>query len=111
MLALLGIEFKESKDQAGTTVEYLGILIRFLPRGAIELSITPKRRLSLMITMQEILDENTLSPADALAIAGKLGFACTTVWGRFGRGMITPFYWRGYAPINNHKLTDKIRQA
>ena len=108
-LSILGIEFKESKDQAGSTVEYLGILIKFMSNGDIILAITQSRRLSLLKKMTEIIDSGLLTPADALSMAGKLVFATTTCWGRFGRCMITPFYWRGHAPVNTNRITNKIR--
>ena len=63
--------------------------------------------------MQEILSTKALSPADALSVAGKLSFATTTVFGRFGRCMITPFFIRGHTSMcsRNYKITEQITQA
>ena len=60
------------------------------------IAITVTRRQSLVAMILGILEENSLGPALAAKLYGRLSFATTQMFGRFGRAKLTPLKRRQY---------------
>ena len=61
------------------------------PQAAPTLSITPDRAELLGQMLKEVMRKDVLMPSLAGKLWGKLNFACTQLFGRFGRAKLRPF--------------------
>ena len=65
LLKCFGVCLQEKKIKCGTMVTFLGVVIRFHDDGAITVHIDEERRTALVDAIKLILDESTLSDAQA----------------------------------------------
>ena len=112
---ILGLRMKASKAAPAEKLQrVLGVHIRCTEHG-IFLSPTPNRVRRVMATIDSALTRNLLTPDQAAALAGKLAFLCTTMFGRCGRALLKPIYARQHSDqashLTNNKLTHALRAA
>ena len=85
ILDLLGVEYGADKRQPGTEVDILGISYRF-PANC--LAIQARRRQHILEDLETTLRADSLEPAAAAKLKGRLGFVCDHFWGRYGRACL-----------------------
>ena len=96
LFALFGPDIEEDKGKKPTTnLTLLGAQIRF-PPGWIMETFPMNTRPKYASELRAILARNTLGPAEAAKMRGKLGYAQTLLFGRDGRSPLHPFSDRQY---------------
>ena len=96
---LLGIALKVEKARVGTTVSFLGLEgiaphVRNGRKSEIRLTTEKARRRSSQL--REALSANTISQVDLEKVIGRLSFSQTSVFGKFARAQMLPFYTKLY---------------
>ena len=94
LFGLLGLQVKPSKAQPPADH---GVLFRICPEG-VKLSPTPERVATVRASEAAALDSNTLTPAAAEKLAGRLAFLTQAVFGKLGRAALAPIYARAHDP-------------
>jgi len=93
-----GFAIKFSKDWLpGPRVPILGVELD-VEHALVLLCITDSRARKIGMLLQSVLHNSQLSSTQAASLAGKLGFACTSAFGRLGRAVIKPIRDRQYSP-------------
>ena len=64
LLRCFGVVLKVEKTQCGTEVKFLGVMLRFEDDGSITIEVSERRRLSLLRTIENHLDSNSMSRED-----------------------------------------------
>ena len=80
------------------------------PSSPPHLEIEPDRKLQLLSALRGVLEQQRLPPGLAGQLWGKLSFACTQIYGRFGRAKLRPFSRRQHEP-GRHNLNVQLRSA
>jgi len=90
---------------------FLGVVTDFskLHLGRIFLRISPERRKKVLAMLSKILADNSLSPAHASSVRGKLFFCMLSAFNKIGRGPLRAFTERQYS--NESRITPPIRDA
>ena len=97
--ALLGMEIALDKEVAPTfSAILLGAQVT-LSRVFAHASIPRPKASKIIDEINDILKANTLSPAQAAKLRGKLGFAQSLLFGRFGRALLKPIAERQYSQV------------
>ena len=110
---LLGLSLANDKENPPcTTMNLLGAQITIL-RDSVKAALTPKRINDYSVYLRNFLKKGSMSPGEAAKARGKLGFAQSLMFGRFGRALLQPFTTRQYAPAlyRGHKMTDDLRRT
>ena len=68
-----------------------------LAEAFVEATLPKRKAKDLMRSLRTTLQRGTLSPAAAAKLRGRLGWAQSLLFGRFGRAMLAPFTNRQYA--------------
>ena len=98
LCAILGLELAHAKEKAPcTTIDILGAAIK-LTHEDVTAQLTDQRRSDYLTLLRNVLRKNNLSPAAAAKIRGKLGFAQSMLFGKYGRAMLHEFTMRQYSP-------------
>ena len=74
------------------------------------MSIAPNRITQLMAMLEDILEANSLAPGAAGKVWGRLAFACTQLFGRYGRAKLRPFSRRQHES-SQYRLNMQLREA
>ena len=83
-----------------------------LARGFVHASLPKAKARKIIDEIQHILKTNVLSPAQAAKLRGKLGFAQSLLFGRFGRAMLKPITERQYSVVRRRApLRTNLRVA
>ena len=92
LLAALGLEWRPEKDTppAGGG-ELLGTWVQ-MDTEPMSIACLERRKIDLTKQIDEVLQADTLTPAGASKMAGRLGFAATALYGRVGRGFLHPLF-------------------
>lgn len=106
----LGLALEHSEEvQPTTDLLLLGaeISLRVL---SVEASLPDKKRVEISEELAKILVRKTLTPAEAAKLRGKLGYAQSLMFGRWGRAMLSPFSDRQYSlrPGRFHPLSVEL---
>ena len=109
---ILGLQLAPDKEIAPTiSAMLLGAEVR-LSRGFIHATLPPQKVSAILDEILDILKRNTLTPAHASKLRGKLGFAQSLLFGRFGRAMLKPLAERQYSTTRKRApLTTNLRAA
>ena len=117
--ALLGFEVHLGKSEYGMCLPFLGILFDISSQEndweptVCVVTIDEHRKEKLCKLIKATVEENKLSATDAAALAGKLSFAQSVLFGRLGRAYLKPIYSRSGSPLSMKplKLNEELRQA
>ena len=104
----LGARLAEDKHQSGQQVEILGVQYDL---KKLVLRITAKRRRDLINEIGQIIHDNSLTPAAAAKLKGKLSFAATTLWGKVGRAFLLAISERQYSAKQRKGLDSALTSA
>ena len=74
------------------------------------MALTEKRRRHLILLLRDVLEQRRLPPALAAKLFGKLGFATTQMFGRFGRAQMAAFKRRQHE-VNKVGLNHQIERS
>ena len=109
ILDLLGVEYGADKRQAGTEVDILGISYRFLANCLV---IHARWRQHILENLETTLRADSLEPAAAAKLKGRLGFVSDHFWGRYGRACLLAISERQYSRMAPpYSLTAPLRAA
>ena len=99
LCSLLGLVLAPDKEQPPTqALTLLGASIQ-LGRRHVSASLTEKRKTDYVALLKNILRRNSLSPEAAAKIRGKLGFAQSLMFGKYGRAILHEFSARQYSSM------------
>ena len=88
LCALLGLQLEPPNEQAPSdTVMPLGASLQ-IGKRSIAASSPGKKRMGYVAVLRGILARNSLTPAAAAKVRGKLGFAQPLMFGKFGRSLL-----------------------
>ena len=59
----------------------------------------------------QALDDKHLSAADAAVLAGRLSFAATKTFRRYGRAMVRPIFRQQYEPLPDGRISNELKEA
>ena len=104
----LGAKLAADKHQSGQKVEILGVQYDL---KKLVLQITPQRRRDLVNEVDQILRADSLTPAAAAKLKGKLNFAATTLWGKVGRAFLLALSERQYSAKQRKALDSALRSS
>lgn len=108
---LLGFLLKPSKERSpGKEGEVLGLEVE-LSSPQTRVSVSMARRAKLLQAIAGILFGGRLLPGSAGSLVGKLGFACSGIFGRVGRAALQPLYRRQHARRGSTALSRPLRSA
>ena len=108
---LLGLNLDPSKETPpSNNLILLGAAIN-IHNDHIEASLPLKKRNDLSHDIREVLRRDQLSPAQAAKLRGRLGWAQSLLFGRFGRAHLAPLTERQYSlnPSSRQALNSDIR--
>ena len=111
--ALLGLQLEPSKEQLPSDcIALLGATIQ-ITRTSITASLPEKKRRDYVAMLRGALARNSLSPAAAARLRGKLGFAQSLMFGKFGRALLHEFSARQYTKAFGPRfpLTVELRET
>ena len=111
---ILGALINDKKTDLGREVVFLGLLGEFPNREngmtlAISLQAEKARTWSRMI--QKALDLGVIGHKELESLIGRLSFALTSIFGRFGRAMLAILYAKKNAPTYHPLISDRERNA
>ena len=111
--ALLGLQLETAKEQGpADSVLLLGAAIQ-VGQSPITASLPEKKRNDYMAVLRGILAGNSLTPAAAAKVRGKLGFAQPLMFGKFGRAPLHEFLSRQYSKAVGHRFpfAEELRET
>ena len=108
---LIGHKIHPKKGEYGAVVEFLGVIFDMSFTGKLVLCLSLQRIESITNSLVIALNDNALSATDAGTLAGKLTFAQSVCFGRYGRAKLKPIYSRQHAPSRVKKLNHELREA
>ena len=95
--------FGNPLDVLGVSVRFHDACMSFLPR---------KDKLAKWLALiEEALRNQTLSSGDASKMAGRLNWACQSVFRRLGRAMLQPLYAQARNPLKGGRIGSWLRLA
>jgi hypothetical protein len=106
--------FQPAKTESGPRIGYLGILMSVRPdQSGIDFLLSRARQITLVAQCDSHLESGELKPREASELAGRLGFSQTSLFGRVGRAMIRPLYFRAQRPSQHVHLaiSESIRAS
>ena len=91
---------------------HLGANVSILP-DCVAASLPANRRGALISDILEVLRTGALAPSQAAKLRGRLGFAQSLMFGRFGRVLLQPPTNRQYSPAirGRHLLNGELRDV
>ena len=105
---VLGFCLEPAKESPPSTeANVLGAKIA-LSEYDIEVSLPERKRQTIAAELATVLQRRRLSPADAGKLRGRLGFAQSFLFGKFGRAHLGPFTARQYAIGNATALNPDL---
>jgi hypothetical protein len=110
VVLVLKMHFKDSKFKWGQTLVYIGLQVR-LARDSIRFSLHANRRWKYIFLLRRYCESNLLYRPEAEELAGRLMWACTSLYGRCGRAYIGPIYRRGKNREAQPFLNGALRRA
>ena len=105
--------FKLDKDQApAPSISLLGAVITFDEEG-ISAVLPERKRNASVKDLENISAKGRLTPGQAAKIRGRLGFAQSLMFGKFGRVQLQPFTNRQYSRAlrSTHSINGEIRDV
>ena len=111
--ALLGLQLEPSKEQTPSDrITLLGAAIQ-INQTSITASLPEKKQRDYIAVLRGILARNSLTPAAAARVRGKLGFAQSLMFGKYGRALLHEFSARQYTSALGPKfpLTVELRET
>ena len=100
LFSILGLSLKTAKSEIGTHITFLGLAARF-PAPAnhmtLSLSLSPDKARKWASGIETLIREGSVSHMALESLIGRLGFAQSSVFGRFARAMMKPLYTKLYA--------------
>ena len=117
MLDILGWAYADSPGKAEPyrgTFTALGVelVVQDLFKGSFCVQNKPTRVNALLVSLQEALDNNQLSPPSAASLHGKLQFAEAQVFGRAAKPFLHTLSARAHASSSEgHGLTKDLKEA
>ena len=109
--ALLGLVLEPSKSTPPTDcIQLLGASIT-IRRDHISACLPVRKQNEWTDELRKILARNSLTAAQAAKIRGKLGFATSLMFGKFGRAHLAAFSNRQYSPSPRSMLNDELREV
>ena len=109
MNAALGLKMKPSKAQPPRAEHKVqGVQLQLRQNAALA-APSPSRMRKISSFISRKLEEDRLTSADAAALAGKLTFMQTTMFGKVGRATIKPVYARQHQSHRCDKLDVPLR--
>ena len=112
---LLGLYLDPEKSQPPAPVcAVLGVLFSMASlksQKSFLVQAKPSRVANLRTTISQILENETLSAAQAASIVGKFGFLCSTLFGKVGRCCTGPLRQRQYSLHPSRSLTKSLRPS
>ena len=109
---LLGFTLDPDKSQHQTnTCPILGVIFSssvLASERKLLVQAKPTRVKNLITQIDQIIERNELSPAQAGSVVGKFGFLCSTLFGKVGRCCAAALRHRQYSLTPARKLTPQI---
>ncbi|KAJ9443680.1 hypothetical protein DIPPA_15556 [Diplonema papillatum] len=104
--------FNPDKTTQSNAFRHLGLVFG-ITAEAVDVSLSEARKEGLIWMLKDILSRDSLAPGEAAALAGKLGFASTALYGRVGRVPLQPIFGRANAASTfaGFKLGENLRAA
>ncbi len=115
LLEILGWKLKDAKDQAFSE-EFVALGVNFVLSDALRgaslvVSNTEKRRTTLKKRVKDILEEDSLHPAEAASLVGKLQFASAQAFGRCGASALWPLRRKAEGKLPGRRLSGTLESA
>ena len=113
VIQLLGFDLDPEKAAVPSkTIKLLGASISINPEG-LTASLPQSRADELIAMILEIIQSNSLSPGLAAKLRGKLGYAQSLMFGRYGRVLLQPITNRQYSRSlkNSHPLNTELSEV
>lgn len=111
----IGFDLDKEKSQPPAAVQaVLGVLFSTKAlehERKFHVQAKPTRISNLILLIDKILDEQSLSPALAASIVGKFGFLCSTLFGKVGRCCTAPLRHRQYSASSYFGLNQPITMS
>ena len=110
--AILGLPLAPEKSfRPSAEVNLLGATVTLM-NECVEATLPRKKRNELIHDLRQILMKGALSPAAAGKIRGRLGWAQSLLFGRFGRAHPAPFTARQYSKSNGRvPISTELREV
>ena len=116
---MLGVRFDEakiypnssSKEPPGSRGKLPVILGVAYDLKALLVGLKPSRKQDLLDEIEQILSDKVLGPRQAARLRGRLEFASSHFWGRFGRAFLRAITERQYSKIPRSVTNDAIELA
>ena len=112
---IIGLPFSLEKHRlADDTADYLGIQNDFSTvhiDGHVQVRMTPSRRETLDAIISKALKDDSLSPAEASSLHGKLQFAMSASFGKIGRSALLLLRDREVSVSTPFSLSKVLRQS
>ena len=112
---IMGLPFSLEKHfLADSTADYLGIQNDFSTvhvDGHVKVRMTPSRRETLDAIISKALKDDSLSPAEASSLHGKLQFAMSASFGKIGRSALVMLRDREVSETPPFNLSKVLRQS
>ncbi|KAJ9440961.1 hypothetical protein DIPPA_21334 [Diplonema papillatum] len=90
---ILRTTFNPEKTTQGRAFRHLGLVFA-VTAEAVSISLSGARKSGLVSRLKDVLARDSLAPGEAAALAGKLGFASTALYGKVGRVPLQPIFRR-----------------
>ena len=87
LIEILGMELNRDKTEHGPAVIFVGIKIE-VRDGEVVCTITPERLRKLLWWIRDHIDRGEMTQGEAASLHGRLSWATSGLYGRFGRAML-----------------------
>ena len=105
---MIGLDLEPAVEQKPSdSVTLLGASAR-IEGSPIVASLPEKKRRGNVALLRGVLGRKSLSPAEAVKVRGKLGFAQYLVFGKFGRALLREFPARQYSKTQGPRFPPSI---
>ena len=88
----------------------LGAQVAISP-NAVEISMMEKKKQELIADLAHVLQARKLTPAGTAKLRGRLGFAQSCFYGKFGRAHLAPFSDRQFSKVNKGGFSSTQRRS
>ncbi|KAJ9438887.1 hypothetical protein DIPPA_32504 [Diplonema papillatum] len=107
---ILRTSFNDEKTTQGSSFRHLG-LIFLIDGDGVHVSLSEPRKEKLVFVLKGVLARDSLAPGEAASLAGKLGFASSSLFGKVGRVPLQPLFRRANASstYRDFKLGRELR--
>ncbi|KAJ9436801.1 hypothetical protein DIPPA_13013 [Diplonema papillatum] len=107
---ILRTSFNDEKTSQGNSFQHLGLIFSIDGEG-VHVSLSEPRKEKLVFVLEGVLARDSLAPGEAASLAGKLGFASSSLFGKVGRVPLQPLFRRANAAstYRDFKLGRELR--